>query len=115
MTNDLDALKAALKATPAPNADAKAAAMRLAMENYDRLQGSTDASRLTEDRPVKAGIFSGVFQMFNRLSSRQMLAGTASFVAIGLGVVVVLPQMREGPAMAPTMPEIAAPVQRQCG
>jgi Ca-activated chloride channel homolog len=111
MMDDLDALKAALQATPAPNADAKAAAMRLAMENFDRLQGSTDASRLTEDRPVKAGFFSGVFQMFSRLSSRQMLAGTASAVAIGLGVVVVLPQMRDVPTVAPTMPEVTAPVQ----
>jgi Ca-activated chloride channel homolog len=111
MMDELSALKAALKATPEPRADAKAAAMRLAMENYDRLQGSMDASRLTEDRPVKAGHFSGVFQMFARLSSRQMLAGTASVVAIGLGVVVVLPQMREVPTVAPTMPEVTAPVQ----
>jgi Ca-activated chloride channel homolog len=113
MMDDLDALKAALKATPAPNADAKAAAMRLAMENFDRLQGSTDASRLTEDRPVKAGFFSGVFQMFSRLSSRQMLAGTASVAAICLGVVVVLPQLRDVPAVAPTMPEVTAPAQPQ--
>jgi Ca-activated chloride channel homolog len=111
MMDELSALKAALKATPEPNADAKAAAMRLAMENFDRLQGSMDASRLTEDRPLKAGFFSGVFQMFTRLSSRQMLAGTASVAAICLGVVVVLPQMREVPTVAPEMPEVTAPVQ----
>ena len=111
MMDELSALKAALKATPEPRADAKAAAMRLAMENFEMIQGSMDASRLTEDRPVKAGIFSGVFQMFARLSSRQMLAGTASVVAIGLGVMVVLPQMHRVPTVAPTMPEVTAPVQ----
>ena len=39
MTDELDALKAALQSTPEPDADAKAAALRLAMENFDRLQG----------------------------------------------------------------------------
>jgi Ca-activated chloride channel homolog len=38
MTDELDALRAALKASPPPEAEAKAAALRLALENYDRLQ-----------------------------------------------------------------------------
>ena len=38
MTDDLDDLRSALKAAPAPDAEAKARAMQLAMENFDRLQ-----------------------------------------------------------------------------
>jgi Ca-activated chloride channel homolog len=57
---DLAALRAALRATPAPDADARAATLRLAMENFDRLQGSTERPRPSEDRPVRAGFMDGV-------------------------------------------------------
>ena len=54
MSDEFDALKAALRAVPAPDADAKAAALRLAVENFDRLQGSTVAVRPMQDRPERA-------------------------------------------------------------
>jgi hypothetical protein len=38
MTDDLDRLKTALKAAPAPDAAARDAALRLAQQNFDRLQ-----------------------------------------------------------------------------
>ena len=51
MSRDLDDLKAALQAAPTADPAAKAEALRLAMENFDRLQGSTDKARLMDDRP----------------------------------------------------------------
>ena len=59
MMDELDAMKAALRKTPAPDATAKDAALRLAMENFDRLQGSTDAIRSNLDRPKQAGFWMG--------------------------------------------------------
>ena len=63
MTDELDDLRRALKAAPAPDADAKARAMQLAMENFDRLQGSTDPARSSEDRPSEAAPLNGVRRM----------------------------------------------------
>ncbi len=103
MTDDLDALKAALRATPAPSATAKAAAMKLAMENFDRLQGSTDAPRPNQDRPKQAGFLKGVFAMLNSLTSRQALAATTSVAALCLGVVLVLPLSQSLPPNAPVI------------
>jgi Ca-activated chloride channel homolog len=77
MTDDLDDLRRALKAAPAPDAEAKARAMQLAMENFDRLQGSTEPLRSSEDRP-KAAPLNGVRRMFHYLTSRPALAATTS-------------------------------------
>lgn len=90
MTDDLDALRAALKSPPAPESDAKARAMRLAMENFDRLQGSTAPTRSSEDRP-KAAPLNGVRRMLNFLTSRPALAATTSAAALLIGVAVILP------------------------
>ena len=76
MTDDLDDLRSALKAAPAPDAEAKARAMALAMENFERLQGSTDAARSSEDRP-RAAPLNGVRRMFQYLTSRPALAAGA--------------------------------------
>jgi Ca-activated chloride channel family protein len=113
MTDDLDDLRAALKAAPAPNADAKARAMALAMENFDRLQGSTDPLRSSEDRH-KAAPLNGVRRMFQYLTSRPALAATTSVAALIIGVAVILPvaDLRIGkptvvvetPKAAPTLP-----------
>ncbi|MCX7289035.1 MAG: VWA domain-containing protein, partial [Rhodobacterales bacterium] len=90
MTDDLDGLRQALKAAPAPDGDAKARAMMLAMENFDRLQGSPDASRSSEDRP-RAAPLNGVRRMLNSLISRPALAATTSVAALIIGVAVILP------------------------
>lgn len=91
MTDDLDALRAALKSAPAPEADAKARAMRLAMDNFDRLQGSTDSARSSEDRPQGAAPLNGVRRMLNFLTSRPALAASTSVAALAIGVAVILP------------------------
>ncbi|MBN8631784.1 MAG: VWA domain-containing protein [Rhodobacterales bacterium] len=90
MTDELDDLRLALKAVPAPDGDAKARAMQLAMENFDRLQGSTEAPRSSEDRP-RAAPLNGVRRMFQYLTSRPALAATTSVAALIIGVAVILP------------------------
>jgi Ca-activated chloride channel homolog len=94
MTDDLDDLRAALKAAPAPDGDAKARAMQLAMENFarmhDGLQGSTKAPRSSEDRNQAAPL-NGVRRMLNYLTSRPALAVTTSAAALLVGVAVILP------------------------
>lgn len=102
MTDDFDRLTAALKAAPAPEPSAKEAALRLAMENFDRLQESAGQPRPSQDHP-KPGVLTGVRSMLNRLTSRPLLAATTSAAALGLGLVVILPQMQAptGPALPP--------------
>jgi Ca-activated chloride channel homolog len=90
MTDNLDDLRAALKAAPAPDGDSKARAMALAMENFDRLQGSVEASRSSEDRQQAAPL-NGVRRMLNYLTSRPILAMTTSAAALLIGVAVILP------------------------
>ena len=112
MTDDLDALRAALQATPTPDPQAKAAAIALAMENFDRLQGSTDALRLSQDRPTGAGFLNGVRKMLKPLTTRPMLAATTSVAALCIGLFVVLPQMRHVPLALPK-PEPATTAPQQ--
>jgi Ca-activated chloride channel family protein len=90
MTDDLDDLRKMLKAAPAADADAKARAMALAMENFDRLQGSTDATRSSEDR-LEAAPQNGVRRMLKFLTSRPALAASTSVAALVIGVSVILP------------------------
>lgn len=95
MTDDLDDLRAALKAAPSPDADAKASAMALAMKNFDALQGLPqgfgDPARSSEDRPDEAAPLNGVRRMFKFLTSRPALAATTSVAALIVGVAVILP------------------------
>ena len=94
MTDDLDDLRRALTAAPAPDGEAKARAMQLAIENFDRLddsfQGSTGPARSSEDRP-RAAPLNGVRRMFHYLTSRPALAATTSVAALIIGVAVILP------------------------
>lgn len=92
MSRDLDDLKAALQAAPAADPAAKAEALRLAMENFDRLQGSTEARRLMDDRSEAGrGSISGVLAMLKKLTSKPVLAATTSAVALIAGMAVILP------------------------
>jgi len=98
MTDDLDDLKAALRAAPSADPAAKAAALRLAMENFDRLQGSTDQARLMDSRPEDGrGSRSGVIAMFKKFALRPALAATTSAVALVAGMVIVLPLIERSP------------------
>lgn len=96
MSRDLDDLKAALQAAPTADPAAKAEALRLAMENFDRLQGSLqgsgDKTRLMDDRPnAGRGSISGVLAMLKKLTSKPALAATTSAVALIAGMAVILP------------------------
>ena len=121
MSDEFDALKAALRAVPPPDANAKAAAMRLAVENFDRLQGSTEAARPMPDRPVRAGLLQKGLAMLNALKMKPVLAATTSVAALLVGFVVILPLSGKGPMQeaqnslqVPVPPEVAvktAPAQ----
>jgi Ca-activated chloride channel homolog len=91
MTDEFDRLSKALRANPpAPDAGARDAALRLAMENFDRLQETASAARPNQDRPETGpGFLTGVRNMLNFLTSRSALAATTSVAALMLGVVMV--------------------------
>ena len=112
MTEDLDDLRRALKAAPAPDDDAKARAMQLAMENFDRLQGSTELPRSSEDRHEAAPL-NGVRRMLNYLTSRPALAATTSVAALIIGVAVILPvaDLRLGKPTVVEAPKTVPPVE----
>ena len=108
MTDDLDKLKAALQTLPPADASAKAAALSLAMTNFDALQDSGNPVRPNQDRPSQAGFLNGVRTMLTNLTPRGFLAATTSAAALCLGLIVVLPTIDQpdiiiGPA---AMPEI---------
>lgn len=99
MTDDLEDLKAALRASPPADPAAKADALRLALENFDRLQGSTDPARLMDNRSTDGrGSRSGVFAMLRKFTMRPALAATTSAVALVAGMVIVLPLIDRSPA-----------------
>ncbi len=107
MTDPLDDLKRAFEAaTPAPEAEKKARDLARAQEIFDRAQGSADAARPTPDRPQRAGIFAGVRYMLTALTSRAGLTATTAIVAVG--VVALIPVLRDGPGLRGlTQPELA--------
>ena len=90
MSDDLDDLKAAMKAaTPAPDAATKAAHLALAQENFARLQGSLAVSRPTPNRPL-SGLWTGMKTMLDRMTSRGGLAATTALVAAAFVVLTPL-------------------------
>ncbi|MCB6179140.1 VWA domain-containing protein [Rhodobacter sp. Har01] len=114
MTEDrdpLERLKAGLKAAPPPDGEAKARALALAMENFDRLQASGPASRPKEDRPPRAGFLNGVRSMLTLLTTRPALAATTSIAALVVGVAVLLPvtEQLRSPGGPPVAPRTLAP------
>ncbi len=115
MTDELDALKAAMKAAaPPPEAEARAAAMRLAMENFDHLQGSAPGLRLSSDRPTSEAGVKGVWKMLKSLSQRPALAGATSVAALFAVALVVVPLVQHGrltlPPMVAQKPDAVAPL-----
>lgn len=95
MTDEFDRLAKGLRAAPPPDQAAKAEALRLAMENFDRLQGTPHAARPTSES--RKGFWSGVLNMLDFLTSRGALAATTSLAALALGVVIVTPTLRDTP------------------
>lgn len=110
MTDELDALKAALRALPAAQPAAKANDLQLAMENFDRLQESSDPLRPNQDRPQKGGVLTGVRTMLNALKTRPLLAATTSAASLLAGFAIILPLVGQGPLnrdIAPANPPVA--------
>ena len=97
MSDELDDLKAMLQATPAPDGDTKARHIAAAEKNFETLQGSADPARHSPDRTGwLSGLSNGVQEMMERLTSKAGLAATSGLVAVGLAVVLVVPQMQDG-------------------
>ncbi|MEL7213022.1 MAG: VWA domain-containing protein [Pseudomonadota bacterium] len=89
MTDDLDDLRKAMKAaTPAPDADAKAANIALAKKNFADLQGSGAVARPKSNR-----IWTGVKAMFSTMTTRGGLVASTALIAIGF--VALNPQLLE--------------------
>src|SRR5690606_26077330 len=108
MSDELDRLRDGLKAAPpAPDPGAKAAALRRAMETFDRHQESAAAARPMSDRPEGAGFLTGVRRMLAHLSPRAALAATASVAVIGLALALY-PELRRAPGPPAPRPEAVA-------
>lgn len=109
--DELEKLRAALKAAPPPaDPTAKAEALARSMENFDHPQEPALAPRPMSDRPARAGFLTGVREMLNRLTTRPALAATASVVAICVGLVTLEPGLLRRPTVPVTEPK-AAPEQ----
>lgn len=92
MTDDLDDLRAAMRAaTPDPDAATKAAHLALARKNFETLQESRDAVRPMSDGS-KTGLWTGVRTMLNTFTSRAALTATTAIVAVAF---VALTPMRD--------------------
>lgn len=89
MTDDLDKLKRAVDAaTPAPDPAKRAANLRLAENNFHRLQGTAGAARPTPKRARMARMSEGVGKMLNSWTTRGGLIGStaiAAFAAVWFG------------------------------
>ena len=104
MSDDLDDLKDMMRAaTPKPDADRKAADLALARKNFADLQEARDGARQTSDRPKK-GLFRGVTDMLMRMNTRGALTATTALVA--LGMVVVVPDWQNAPALRGAQPVV---------
>ena len=81
---ELENLQAELrKSTPAPHPQAKAHALRLAAENFARLQETGNATRPTSDTAAKRPIWKGLFAMFTRQTLRPALYTTSCLIVAG--------------------------------
>lgn len=93
MSDELDRLKAALAAaTPAPDPEARKAAIQLAQKNFADRQGLAGGLRPISDRTENRGGFvRGVKDMFHNLGLRPALLATSGLAVVGLGIILVLP------------------------
>lgn len=94
MSDDLDDLKAALRAAPpAPEPSKKQVDLTLAMKNFDDFQGSLSDARPTSEAPKFGVIGKGVSKMLSALNTRGGLSATTAIVAVGFAVFVVMPNV----------------------
>lgn len=111
--DELDKLKAALKAAPPPADPArKAETLARALENFDQAtaqrQEKAKAPRPMTDRPNGAGFLSWGFQMFSNLASRPTLVASTAVAAVLVGLVVLRPEMLRPPVVTLPAPETAS-------
>ncbi|MGB3313712.1 MAG: von Willebrand factor type A domain-containing protein, partial [Albidovulum sp.] len=110
MSDEFDKLRAGLKSAPPAADPAKAETLRRAMENFDRHQETATKPRPSQDRPERAGVLTGVRDMFTKLTTRGALAATASIAALGIGVMI-WPSLEE----VQVLPEAELPVLEDAG
>ncbi len=91
--DDLKKLARALRDAPAPKDSAKDAALRVAEENFARLQETDPAARPSQDRATRPGFLKGLAMTFSN-NLRPLLLTTSSLVVLGVGFVLVQPNLR---------------------
>ena len=94
MTDDMGDLRRRMDwVTPAPDAARKADALRRAMTEFDRVQGSQEALRPSDRRGWTARVLDGAKAMLKTMTTGGGLAATTALVAVG--VILVLSEGRE--------------------
>lgn len=101
MTDDLDKLRAALKAAePRPDADVKARMIAAAEKNFAAAQGSVAGLRPMSDRPQEvAGFWTRMKAMIGTMTSRPALLATSSFAVLAVAVVITGQNFRDEPGV----------------
>ncbi|ASP19557.1 arginine biosynthesis protein ArgJ [Antarctobacter heliothermus] len=119
MSDDLDDLKRAFDAgLPGPDPDKRAAAIALAMKNFDRAQETADLARQTSEPTEKAGIFRGAKLMFAKISNRGLLTATTAIAAVAMVALIPVlqnsqpPEVTLIPASKPDAKPVAEPVAK---
>ena len=109
MSDDFDKLKAALQAAPPPpDAARRAENIAAALKNFDDHQENANQPRPISDRPIEAGLMTGVFKMFSKLSTNAALIGSTSVAALVLGLYITN-SPKPGLITTETPPELAIP------
>ena len=97
MSDELDDLKDLFDAElPAPDPAHKAAAVALAMKNFDRLQETDEQARQTSE-PKRKGFFGGLKMLFE-MNTRAVLTATTALAAVALiAVIPVVTKIPDAP------------------
>ncbi|MEM9583546.1 MAG: VWA domain-containing protein [Pseudomonadota bacterium] len=92
--DDIAKLKAALKGAPTADGPAKQAAFIVAEENFKALQERGELTRPKETPASRPTFLKGLKSMFAPISMKPLLLTTSSLVVIGVGVVLVQPNLQ---------------------
>ncbi len=113
-SDDLDRLKAALKATPPASNAARQAAIAAAEENFEMFQESKQTARPTIAVTPKGGVLKGLKTMFASFSTRPVLLATSSLVVVGVGFgVLQLPRFDTALHEGFTAEDLASDIQQE--